>query len=86
MTQAHTVWEWGTAADRMQALGSWADPGLSRWVFPDPLEADDDVVAVGADLEPETLVNAYRLGIFPMPLGDLDDMSWCGAGVAGGGP
>lgn len=29
-----------------------------------------DLVAVGADLEPGTLVAAYRLGLFPMGLGD----------------
>jgi leucyl/phenylalanyl-tRNA--protein transferase len=28
----------------------------------------DDVVAVGADLEPGTLLSAYRAGLFPMPL------------------
>jgi leucyl/phenylalanyl-tRNA--protein transferase len=49
---------------------------MSKWIFPDPLEAEEDIVAVGADLEPETLVSAYRQGIFPMPLSDFDDMSW----------
>jgi leucyl/phenylalanyl-tRNA--protein transferase len=49
---------------------------MSKWIFPDPLEADEDIVAVGADLEPETLLSAYRQGIFPMPLSDYDDMSW----------
>ena len=29
---------------------------------------DDDLVAVGADLEPSTLIAAYRSGLFPMPL------------------
>lgn len=39
----------------------------SPWVF-DPAEwPDDDCVAVGADLEPGTLVAAYRHGAFPMP-------------------
>lgn len=52
------------------------EPGVSRWVFPDPLEADDDIVAVGADLAPATLLNAYRQGIFPMPLGEVAEMSW----------
>lgn len=41
------------------------EPG---WSFPDPEGADDDgVVGVGADLEPATLVAAYRRGIFPWP-------------------
>jgi leucyl/phenylalanyl-tRNA--protein transferase len=30
-----------------------------------------DLVAVGGDLEPETLLAAYRRGLFPMPVGDL---------------
>lgn len=38
--------------------------------MPDPLDvADgDDLVAVGADLEPGTLLAAYRAGLFPMPV------------------
>lgn len=45
-----------------------ADPPPTSWVFPDPTEADDDLVAVGADLEPATVLAAYRAGLFPMPL------------------
>ncbi len=40
----------------------WAFPACSTW---DP---DDDLVALGADLEPGTLVTAYGLGLFPMPV------------------
>ena len=44
-----------------------ADLPPCRWEFPDPREAGpSDVVAFGADLEPETLVAAYRRGLFPM--------------------
>ena len=32
-----------------------------------PAEADD-LVALGADLEPGTVLAAYRLGLFPMPV------------------
>jgi leucyl/phenylalanyl-tRNA--protein transferase len=43
--------------------------GPSRWSFPPPAQwPDDDVVAMGGDLEPETLIAAYRTGIFPMSL------------------
>lgn len=45
----------------------------SPWSFPDldvPLEGHDDVLGVGADLEPGTLVHAYRSGIFPWPHAD----------------
>jgi Leu/Phe-tRNA-protein transferase len=31
----------------------------------------DDIVAVGGDLRPETLLGAYRQGVFPWPLGGL---------------
>jgi leucyl/phenylalanyl-tRNA--protein transferase len=52
------------------------EPAMSRWVFPDPLEAAEDIVAVGADLDPATILSAYRQGIFPMPLSDYAEMSW----------
>jgi leucyl/phenylalanyl-tRNA---protein transferase len=43
-------------------------PGPSRWRFPDPATAGEDgLVGVGADLEPATLLDAYRQGIFPWP-------------------
>ncbi len=42
--------------------------GQSRWEIPDPRLADlDGVVGVGADLQPTTLVAAYRNGVFPWP-------------------
>jgi leucyl/phenylalanyl-tRNA--protein transferase len=43
------------------------EPPASPWVFPDPRDADDDLVGIGADLAPGTLLSAYRRGIFPMP-------------------
>ncbi len=38
--------------------------------MPDPSDAPsgEDLVAVGADLEPGTLLAAYRVGLFPMPV------------------
>jgi leucyl/phenylalanyl-tRNA--protein transferase len=46
---------------------SWPDAPSNQWEFPDPRTAgDNDIVAVGADLEPGTLVAAYRAGLFPM--------------------
>lgn len=46
------------------------DPGECLWDFPDPSRADEHgIVAVGADLEPATLLGAYRRGLFPMRLG-----------------
>ena len=50
------------------------EPPLSPWDFGDPasFSAHDDVVGLGADLEPGTLLAAYRRGIFPMPSGRSD--------------
>ena len=46
--------------------------GPSRWAFPSPEEwPDDDVVAMGGDLAPSTLIAAYRGGIFPMSLDSM---------------
>ncbi len=53
------------------------EPPPTTWVFPDPSEADDDLVAVGADLEPGTLLAAYRSGLFPMPLDGSALAWWC---------
>ncbi|MDP1805264.1 MAG: leucyl/phenylalanyl-tRNA--protein transferase [Acidimicrobiales bacterium] len=53
------------------------EPPASPWRLPDPTDADEHgVVGVGADLEPGTLLQAYRSGLFPMPLGDQGPMAW----------
>lgn len=46
------------------------EPAQSRFDLPDPRTADGDVVAVGGDLEPGTILQAYRKGMFPMDLPD----------------
>lgn len=44
------------------------EPPPTPWLFPDPERSDsDDLVAIGADLEPGTLLAAYRAGLFPLP-------------------
>jgi len=49
------------------------EPPPSRWAFPnDPVEVavaagDTEVFGIGADLEPGTVLAAYRAGLFPMP-------------------
>lgn len=51
------------------------EPPPSRWTLPGRAdlaaldEEDGDLIAVGADLEPGTLLAAYRRGLFPMPEG-----------------
>lgn len=47
------------------------EPPSSHWAFPTvppPGSGPDEVVGVGADLEPGTLLHAYRTGVFPMPV------------------
>lgn len=47
------------------------EPPPTPYVFPDPQEAgDSDVVALGGDLAPGTVLAAYRQGMFPMDLPD----------------
>jgi leucyl/phenylalanyl-tRNA--protein transferase len=49
----------------------------SQWCLPLPLEApDEDLVNVGGDLQPSTVVNAYRRGIFPMEVTGLSSVGW----------
>jgi leucyl/phenylalanyl-tRNA--protein transferase len=53
------------------------EPPPSVWDFPPATSADaDGVVGLGADLEPGTLLAAYRAGIFPMPLHRNGPMAW----------
>jgi leucyl/phenylalanyl-tRNA---protein transferase len=40
-------------------------------IFPDPRRARGDIIAIGEDLSPETLREAYRHGIFPWPHHEL---------------
>jgi leucyl/phenylalanyl-tRNA--protein transferase len=48
------------------------EPPPTQWVMPDPAGAgDSDLVAVGADLEPGTVLAAYRAGLFPMPVSEV---------------
>jgi len=50
--------DWNT---KPQAVGG------TRWRFPAPAEMpESDLVTIGGDLEPSTLIHAYRQGIFPM--------------------
>ncbi|NYG59503.1 leucyl/phenylalanyl-tRNA--protein transferase [Nocardioides daedukensis] len=44
------------------------EPDATPWDFPDPSGVPDDLVALGADLRPGTLLRAYRSGFFPMPV------------------
>lgn len=52
------------------------DPGPTHWRLPTPRPRDHDLVAIGGDLEPATVLAAYRRGLFPMPA-DLDSPEIC---------
>lgn len=53
------------------------EPAPTPWVFPPVEEADSDgLVGVGADLEPGTILAAYRRGLFPMPVGRRGTLGW----------
>jgi leucyl/phenylalanyl-tRNA--protein transferase len=53
------------------------EPPPCRWELPDPRDADEnDIVGIGADLEPATLLAAYRTGMFPMRLGRNAPIAW----------
>src|SRR5215212_12263694 len=71
-----------TAADRDRGVRPQnaivaTEPPPCAWNFP-PAEAagEDGLLALGADLEPATLLTAYRAGIFPMPLTGVREMAW----------
>ena len=53
------------------------DPGPTPWQLPRPRRRDHDLIASGGDLEPSTLLAAYRQALFPMPA-DLgsDEVCW----------
>ena len=53
------------------------EPAPCVWSLPDPAHAPAGVELLGggADLEPGTLLTAYRAGLFPMPLDD-DVLGW----------
>jgi leucyl/phenylalanyl-tRNA--protein transferase len=60
-------------------------PAAGRSGEPGDIELDEDgqdgsdLVAIGADLQPGTLLAAYRTGLFPMPEGRRSVGWWCPA-------
>ncbi len=56
------------------------EPPTSTWRLPNPrtAAAHSDLLAVGADLSPGTLLSAYRSGLFPMGVGQdgQDPLGW----------
>jgi leucyl/phenylalanyl-tRNA--protein transferase len=53
------------------------EPEPTGWVFPDLTGSQlDDLVGIGADWEPGTILEAYRHGAFPMPGEEPDEILW----------
>ena len=54
------------------------EPPATAWELPDPAVADPGVelLGVGADLAPGTLLAAYRTGLFPMPIDGDGPLAW----------
>jgi leucyl/phenylalanyl-tRNA--protein transferase len=53
------------------------EPPPTMWDLPDPEAAGDgEIAAIGADLEPGTLLAAYRLGLFPMRVDRRGSLGW----------
>ncbi len=53
------------------------EPPPTPWAFPPADSGDGDLVAIGADLSPGTLLAAYRGGLFPMAVdGTSMAMAW----------
>ena len=55
-----------------------ADLPPTLWDLPDPAlaPASEDLLAVGADLEPSTVIAAYRRGLFPMEVERGGEIGW----------
>lgn len=51
---------------------------LTGWAFPDPADAapGEEIIGVGADLRPATLLAAYAQGLFPMRLARGGPLGW----------
>ena len=73
MTPPRLGWLWSSVP------GVPTEPEPTPWAFPPPSgwDPEDDLVALGADLAPGTLLEAYRSGLFPMPTGSRrDPLGW----------
>jgi leucyl/phenylalanyl-tRNA---protein transferase len=51
-------------------------PGPNRWSLQSPEDDDGELIALGADLEPSTLLAAYARGLFPMRIERGGPIGW----------
>jgi leucyl/phenylalanyl-tRNA--protein transferase len=66
----------GSATASEQRVAAPTEPPRTQWQLPDPTEAADDIVGLGADLEPGTILAAYRSGLFPMRVQRDGPVGW----------
>jgi leucyl/phenylalanyl-tRNA--protein transferase len=60
------------------------EPLPTRWALPEAADAGDgEVAGVGADLEPGTVLAAYRRGLFPMRLSRGGPLGWWAPSLRG---
>ncbi len=53
------------------------EPSPCRWRLPDPGESDEyGIAGIGGDLEPGTVLHAYRSGLFPMHVDHGRTLGW----------
>jgi leucyl/phenylalanyl-tRNA--protein transferase len=52
------------------------EPPPTPWLLAAPEEEQDDLVGSGADLEPGTILAAYRSGLFPMHVDEGRRLGW----------
>lgn len=72
-TERHTG---AVAADPLPPMAP-VEPAPTRWELPPACTADESgIVGIGADLEPGTVLSAYRAGMFPMPLRRPRALAW----------
>lgn len=57
-----------TSANLATLTGPQSPVERSHWDLAAAPLGDTDLIAVGADLEPATLIDAYSIGLFPMPV------------------
>ena len=61
-----TTWD---AAPRPVGHNRWRFPPASQW-------PQDDLITAGGDLEPSTLIDAYRRGLYPMGIEGTPRLAW----------
>jgi leucyl/phenylalanyl-tRNA--protein transferase len=63
-------------ADQTLGVGP-IEPPETSWDLPvPPVDHPGEIVAIGADLEPGTVLAAYRRGLFPMKVGRRRTLGW----------